>query len=76
MGDPPGLAEELRGALARLSSTPEQPRPGLSKRAKHLADQVRARVVNGNLTPVEAAALLAETIWAVLLTKPSPSFEG
>jgi hypothetical protein len=23
MGDPPGLAEELRGTLARLSGTPE-----------------------------------------------------
>jgi hypothetical protein len=36
--------------------------PGLSQRAKRLADQARALVVNGHLTPVEAAALLAETI--------------
>jgi hypothetical protein len=50
--------------------------PGLSKRAKRLANQARSLVVNGNLTPVEAAALLAETIWAVLLTKPAPSFDG
>jgi hypothetical protein len=50
--------------------------PGLSQRAKRLADQARALVVNGSLTPVEAAALLAETLWAVLLTKPAPSFEG
>ena len=50
--------------------------PGLSKRAKKLADQARALVVNGHLTPVEAAALLAETLWAILLTKPAPSFEG
>jgi hypothetical protein len=33
-------------------------------------------VVNGHLTPVEAAALLAETIWSVVLTKPAPAFEG
>jgi hypothetical protein len=50
--------------------------PGLSKRAKRLADQARALVVNGSLTPVEAAALLAETIWAVVLTGPEPAFEG
>jgi hypothetical protein len=50
--------------------------PGLSKRAKRLADQARALVVNGHLTPVEAAALLAETIWAVVLTGPEPAFEG
>jgi hypothetical protein len=50
--------------------------PGLSKRAKRLANQARALVVNGHLTPVEAAALLAETIWSVVLTKPAPAFEG
>ncbi|HEU4539206.1 MAG TPA: hypothetical protein VFS00_34030 [Polyangiaceae bacterium] len=50
--------------------------PTLSKRAKRLADQARALVVNGQMSPIEAAALLLETTWSVLLTKPPPSFEG
>jgi hypothetical protein len=50
--------------------------PALSKRAQRLADQARALVVNGQMTPVEAAALLLETTWSVLLTRPAPSFEG
>jgi hypothetical protein len=50
--------------------------PGLSKRAKRLANQARALVVNGNLTPVEAAALRLETTWSMLLTRPAPPFDG
>ena len=50
--------------------------PALSTKAKRLADQARALVVNGGLTPVEAAALLVETTWAVLLERPAPPFEG
>ncbi|HEU4412133.1 MAG TPA: hypothetical protein VFS43_43225 [Polyangiaceae bacterium] len=49
--------------------------PALSKKAKRLADQARALVVNGGLTPVEAAALLVETTWAVLLAKPTPPYD-
>ncbi|HEU4537347.1 MAG TPA: hypothetical protein VFS00_24675 [Polyangiaceae bacterium] len=40
-----------------------------------MAAQARALVVNGHLTPVETAALLAETIWAVVLASPAPAFE-
>jgi alkylhydroperoxidase family enzyme len=50
--------------------------PGLGKRARRLADQARSLVVNGHLNPTEAAALLLETAWSILLTKPAPSFEG
>jgi hypothetical protein len=50
--------------------------PALSKKAKRLADQARALVVNGGISPVEAAALLIESAWAVLLVKPAPSYEG
>ncbi|HEU4538799.1 MAG TPA: hypothetical protein VFS00_31985, partial [Polyangiaceae bacterium] len=50
--------------------------PGLSERARQVADQARALVVNGQLTPAEAAALLAETIWAIVLTPPAPPFGG
>ncbi|MCU0684832.1 MAG: hypothetical protein MUF34_21740 [Polyangiaceae bacterium] len=50
--------------------------PGLSKRAKRLADQARALVVIEGLSPVEATALLLETAWSILLTRPAPSFEG
>ncbi|HEU4410063.1 MAG TPA: hypothetical protein VFS43_32715 [Polyangiaceae bacterium] len=49
--------------------------PALSQKAKRLADQARALVVNGGLTPVEATALLLETAWSVLLAGPAPSFE-
>lgn len=45
---------------------------GLSKPAKRLADQARALVVNEGLSQAEVAALLAETIWAVVLAKPAP----
>jgi hypothetical protein len=50
--------------------------PGLSQRAKRLADQARALVVIEGLSAVEATALLLETAWSILLTKPAPSFEG
>jgi hypothetical protein len=50
--------------------------PGLSEQAKHLADRARALVVNGGLSPVEAAAILIESAWSVLFTKPAPSYEG
>jgi hypothetical protein len=69
-----GLGWEHGSADGRAESFRTQA-PGLSERAKRLADQARALVVNGQLTPVEAAALLAETIWAVVLTQPAPAFE-
>ncbi|MCU0686872.1 MAG: hypothetical protein MUF34_32270 [Polyangiaceae bacterium] len=47
----------------------------LSERAKPLADQARALVVNGGLSPHEATALRLETAWSILLTKPAPSYE-
>jgi hypothetical protein len=50
--------------------------PALSKKAKRLADQARALVVNGGVSPNEAAALLLETAWAILLTPPAPPFAG
>jgi hypothetical protein len=50
--------------------------PGLSEQAKRLADRARALVVNGGLSQVEAAALLLESAWSVLFTKPAPSYEG
>ena len=50
--------------------------PGLSRRAKKLADQARALVVNGQMSPIEAAALLLETTWSILLTRPAPPFDG
>jgi hypothetical protein len=50
--------------------------PALSKKAKRLADQARALVANGGMTPVEATALLLETAWSILLVKPAPSYEG
>ncbi|HEU4534240.1 MAG TPA: hypothetical protein VFS00_08980, partial [Polyangiaceae bacterium] len=50
--------------------------PGLSKRAKRLADQARALVVNGQMSPIEAAALLLETTWSILQTRPAPPFDG
>jgi hypothetical protein len=50
--------------------------PGQSERAKHVADQVRALVVNANLTPHEVALVLSETMWSVLATPPAPPFDG
>ena len=50
--------------------------PALTKKARRLADQARALVVNGGLTPVEATALLLETAWSILLLRPAPPFEG
>ncbi|HEU4411789.1 MAG TPA: hypothetical protein VFS43_41495 [Polyangiaceae bacterium] len=50
--------------------------PALSKKAKRLADQARALVVNGGLSPAEATALLLETAWALVLAKPAPPYEG
>ncbi|HEU4404124.1 MAG TPA: hypothetical protein VFS43_02350 [Polyangiaceae bacterium] len=50
--------------------------PALSKKAKRLADQARSLVVNGGVTPHEATAILLETAWAILHTKPAPSYEG
>ncbi len=50
--------------------------PALHKKAKRLADQARALVVNGGMTPVDATALLLETAWSILLTAPAPSYEG
>lgn len=50
--------------------------PGLSKKAKRLADQARALVVNGGVSPVEVTAILLETAWSILHAKPAPSFEG
>jgi hypothetical protein len=49
--------------------------PALSKKAKRLADQARALVVNGGLSPAEATALLLETAWAIVLSGPAPSYE-
>jgi hypothetical protein len=49
--------------------------PALSKKAKRLADQARALVVNGGLPAVEAAALLLECAWSVLLAKPAPPYQ-
>ncbi|HEU4408349.1 MAG TPA: hypothetical protein VFS43_24005 [Polyangiaceae bacterium] len=47
--------------------------PALSKKAKRLADQARALVVNGALTPHEATAILLETAWRALsLIPPLP----
>ncbi|HEU4410056.1 MAG TPA: hypothetical protein VFS43_32680 [Polyangiaceae bacterium] len=50
--------------------------PALTKKAKRLADQARSLVVNGGLTPIEATALLLETAWSILLTRPAPGYEG
>jgi hypothetical protein len=50
--------------------------PALGKKAKRLADQARALVVNGGMSPVDAAALLLECAWSILLTPPAPSYEG
>jgi hypothetical protein len=49
---------------------------GQSKRAQRVGDKVRALVVNANLTPLEAAQLLAETMWAILATPPASPFDG
>ncbi len=48
----------------------------MSKKAKRLADQARALVANGGMSPIEAAALLIESAWSVLLARPAPSYEG
>ncbi len=50
--------------------------PALSKKAKRLADQARALVVNGGMSPIEAAAFLIESAWSVPLARPAPSYEG
>jgi hypothetical protein len=50
--------------------------PGLPKKAKRLADQARALVVNGALSPHDATALLLETAWAILRSHPPPNYEG
>ena len=50
--------------------------PALSKKAKRLADQARALVVNGAMSPHEATAIRLETAWAILHTQPAPSYEG
>jgi hypothetical protein len=50
--------------------------PALSKKAKRLADQARALVVNGAMSPHEATAILLETAWAIWHTPPAPPDEG
>jgi hypothetical protein len=69
-----GLGWEHGSADGRAAFLRSQA-PSLSERAKHLADQARALVVNGGLSPHEATALLLETAWSILLTPPAPSYE-
>ncbi len=47
--------------------------PGLDARAKRIADQARALVVQAGLSPAEATALLLETAWALTLASPAPT---
>jgi hypothetical protein len=47
----------------------------LSEQVKQVADRARALVVTEGLSPVDAAALLLETAWSILLTPPAPAFE-
>ncbi|MCU0683467.1 MAG: hypothetical protein MUF34_14700 [Polyangiaceae bacterium] len=49
--------------------------PGLSEQVKQVANRARALVVTEGLSPVDAAALLLETAWSILLTPPAPAFE-
>jgi len=48
----------------------------LRKPARQLADRARALVVNEGLSYRDAAALLLETTWVVLLAKAPPAYEG
>ncbi|HEU4536000.1 MAG TPA: hypothetical protein VFS00_17870 [Polyangiaceae bacterium] len=50
--------------------------PGLRRPARRLADQARALIVNAGLSPADATAVLVETLWAVVLQRPAPAFEG
>jgi hypothetical protein len=50
--------------------------PGLSQRAKRLAEQARALVVSGGLSWTEGVALLLETALAVAQARPMPSFKS
>ncbi len=50
--------------------------PGLGKPARRLADQARSLVVNEGLSSRDAAALLLETTWVVLLAEAPPAFDG
>jgi hypothetical protein len=46
--------------------------PGLREPAQQLADRARALVVNEGLNVNEATALLLETAWAIVLSRPAP----
>lgn len=47
--------------------------PGLREPAKQLADRARALVVNEGLSANEATALLLETAWSIVLSRPAPT---
>jgi hypothetical protein len=69
-----GLQRQLGQNLTNSSWSPSSDGPK-SERAKPLANQARALVVNGGLSPHEATALLLETACSILLTKPALSYE-
>lgn len=50
--------------------------PGLGKPARRLADQAHSLVVKEGLSYRDAAALLLETTWVVLLAEAPPAFDG
>jgi hypothetical protein len=50
--------------------------PDVGQHIQRLGDKVRALVVNGAISPLEAALLLAETMWAILTMRPAPPFDG
>jgi hypothetical protein len=64
------------GAADGLATFLRTQAPGQSKRAQHVGDQMRALLITNNLTPHEAAHVLAETMWAILNKPPAPPFDG
>jgi hypothetical protein len=66
----------LPGGSPRRAEAFRRQAPGLRKPARRLADQARSLVVNEGLSYRDAAALLLETTWVVLLAEAPPAFDG
>ncbi len=65
-----------RAASPRRAEAFRRQAPDLRKPARRLADQARSLVVNEGLSYRDAAALLLETTWVVLLAEAPPAFDG
>jgi plasmid stabilization system protein ParE len=64
------------GAADALATFLRTQAPGQSKREQRVGDQMRALMNTSNLTLLEMAHVMAETMWAMLNKPPAPPFDG